>query len=159
MFFNALAAVYREEISGLIEHPMPELGFSNSVTFKTSDEANAVMWLRYMYVYANRELLHFGRALPRRWFARDGEVAIDKVSTYFGSVGVRYDPDLKKKRIAARVDLGRLRDEPQVLVRFRHPEKEKIKRVLVNGKKWVRFNGEDVDITGLRGKVEIEVQF
>jgi len=151
--------VYREEISGLIEHPMPELGFSNSVTFKTSDEANAVMWLRYMYIYANRELLHFGRALPRAWFAKNGEVAIDRVSTYFGSVGVRYEPDPTKKRIVARVDLGRLRDEPQVLVRFRHPEKAAIRGVRVNGKRWTRFAGEDVDITGLGEKVEVEVRF
>ena len=159
MFFNALAAVFREEINGLIEHPMPELGFSNSVTFKTSDEANAVMWLRYMLVYWNQGGVHFGRALPRAWFAEEGEIEITRVSTWFGEVGVRYAPDLERKRIGARVELGKLRDEPQVRVRFRHPQKASIKGVRVGGKGWTAFEGEDVDITGLSGTVEVEVRY
>ena len=64
MFFNAFAACYREEIEGFSEHPMPELGFSNSAEFKTSDEANAVMWLRYLFAYWDYDILHIGRAMP-----------------------------------------------------------------------------------------------
>jgi len=159
MFFNALAAVFREEISGLIEHPMPELGISNSVTFKTSDEANAVMWMRYMYVYWNEQLLHFGRALPRAWFGEEGEIGIIQVSTCFGEVGVRYVPELARREISARLDLKSLRDEPQVLVRFRHPEKAPIRSVRVNGRRWNAFQEEDVDITGLAGVVEVEAKY
>lgn len=158
MFFNAFAAVYREEISGMIEHPMPELGISNSVTFKTSDEANAVTWLRYMYVYWNRKLLHFGRALPRAWFAQDKEISITRVSTYFGEVGVRYEPK-SSRQITAQVELGNLRDEPQILVRFRHPDKAALQKVWVNGRRWPRYSGEDVDLTGQRGLIEVEAKY
>ena len=159
MFFNAFAAIYREEISGMIEHPMPELGFSTSVTFKTSDEANAVMWMRYLYVYWNDRLLHFGRALPRAWFAQDAPVDLTEVCTLFGWVGVRYEPDTTKRSIIARIDLGALRDQPQVLVRFRHPDRTAIRVVRVNGRLWTRFAAEDVDITGLSGNVTVEVEY
>jgi hypothetical protein len=159
MFFNAFAAIYREEISGMIEHPMPELGFSTSVTFKTSDEANAVMWMRYLLVYWNDRLLHFGRALPRAWFAQRIPVELTGVCTLFGRVGVQYAPPLADKKIIARVELGALRDSPQVLLRFRHPDKAAMREVRVNGRPWTRFEGEDVDITGLSGNVVVEVNY
>jgi len=160
MFFNAFAAIYREEISGMIEHPMPELGFSTSVTFKTSDEANAVMWMRYMVIYWNDRLLHFGRAMPRAWFAQRTPVAdLSGVCTPFGRVGVHYEARLADKKIIARVELSTLRDNPQVLVRFRHAHKAAIRTVSVNGRLWTRFAGEDVDITGLSGSVVVEVEY
>jgi hypothetical protein len=159
MFFNAFATIYREEISGMIEHPMPELGFSTSVVFKTSDEANAVMWMRYMIIYWNDRLLHFGRAMPRAWFAQRTPVELTGVCTLFGRVGVHYEARLADKKIIARVELGTLRENPQVLVRFRHPDKAAMRVVSVNGRSWTRFEGEDVDITGLSGSVVVEAEY
>jgi hypothetical protein len=159
MFFNAFAAVYREEISGMVEHPMPELGFSTSVAFKTSDEANAVMWMRYLCVYWNEGLLHFGRALPRAWFARNDPIELTGVSTLFGRVGVRYEPHGDKRRILARVELGELRGKPRVLVRFRNPDRAVICAARINGRPWTSFAGEDVDITGMKGSVVVEVRY
>jgi hypothetical protein len=159
MFFNAFATIYREEISGMIEHPMPELGFSTSVTFKTSDEANAVMWMRYMLVYWNDRLLHFGRAMPRAWFSQRTPVELIGMCTLFGRVGVQYESFPAEKKIMARVELGALRDSPQVLVRFRHPDKAAMRAVAVNGRPWTRFAAEDVDITGLSGNVVVEAEY
>ena len=112
-----------------------------------------------MYVYWKEGLLHFGRDLPRAWFARDEVMEMKGVSTHFGSVGVRYASEPSKRKIVARVELGKLREEPRVLVRFRHPEKKPIRSVKVNGKKWTGFDGEDVDVTGLRGTVMVEARF
>jgi hypothetical protein len=67
MFCNGWNACYREEITAMVEHPYPVLGFSNTAHFKTSDEANAVTWLQYMFVYATPTTLHLGKALPRDW--------------------------------------------------------------------------------------------
>ena len=159
MFFNAFATIYREEISGMIEHPMPELGFSTSVVFKTSDEANAVMWMRYMVVYWNDTLLHFGRAMPRAWLAQRTPVELTGVCTLFGQVGVQYESFPADKKIIARVELGALRDSPQVLVRFRHPDKAAMRVVILNGQPWTRFAGEDVDVTGLSGSVTVEAGY
>jgi len=70
MFYNAWAACYREELNAMVEHPLPLLGFSNAANFKTSAQANAMTWLRYMFVYGAHNLLHLGRAIPRAWFAQ-----------------------------------------------------------------------------------------
>lgn len=160
MLFNAIAAVYRDEISGMIEHPMPELGFSNSVTFKTSDEANAVMWLRYAYVYWTPGLLHFGRALPRAWFAQEHELALTGMRTHHGTVSIRYLPDPGARKIRADVDLGGLRACPDAIrVRFRTPDSTPLRAVHVNGEAVLASGSEDVDLTGRTGAVRVQVQY
>lgn len=159
MFFNAWCACYREEINAMVEHPAPVLGYSNSAHFKTSDQANSVMWLRYMFVYVKGDLLHLGRAIPRLWFLEDKEIGIQNVCIHFGMVSVSYKSGMNQGRIKAKVNLKLFQNPGRTLIRFRHPEKKKIKRVSVNGKTWKLFDAAkgDVDITGFRGKVNIDV--
>ncbi len=160
MLFNAFAAVYREEIGGMIEHPLPELGFDNAVSFKTSDEANAVMWLRYAYVYWTADLLHFGRALPRAWFLQERPFGLTGVHTHHGATGVRYEPCPQGRGIAAEVDLRCLRAvPPQVLVRFRAPQRAPLRRVRIDGAPALLPAGEDVKLTGKPGVVRVEVEY
>jgi len=161
MFFNAFAACYREEVNGMIEHPMPELGYANSATFKTSDEANAIMWLRYLYLYWNDKLLHIGRAMPRYWLNNGNELEITKVATYYGKVDVNYKSDLDNGKITLHLNIQGRDEPPKILARFRHPQNLRIKSVKVNGKSWNKFEPVkcDVDITGLKGKINIEARF
>jgi hypothetical protein len=160
MLFNAIAAVYRDEISGMIEHPMPELGFSNGVTFKTSDEANAVMWLRYAYVYWTRSLLHFGRAVPRAWFLQDRPFGLEGVHTHHGTVSVEFVPDAAARKITAGVDLRSLRAVPDiVLLRFRTPDGAALRRVRIDGQAVNPPPGEDVELTGRSGRIRVEAEY
>lgn len=161
MFLNAWCSCYREEINAMTEHPHPTLGYSNTAQFKTSDQANAVMWLRYMYVFTMGDLLHFGRALPRQWF-EDGNILEAKdVRTYFGDVSIQYHSLAEKGSITAILKLPKSKATPQVLVRFRHPQKAAIRSVKVNGQTHGEFDPEsgDVDISGFRGRIKVEVRF
>lgn len=157
MFFNAWASCYREEVNAMVEHPQPILGFSNSAIYKTSDQANAIKWLRYMYVYATDDLLHLGRAIPRQWLRDGNEPYAEDVITCYGKVGVRYAPEIASGRITATIDLENRSEPAKTLVRFRHPDKLPVKSVTVNGKGHSRFDAEkgDVDITGLGGRVVV----
>jgi len=157
MFFNAWAACYREEIGLLVEHPMPVLGYSNSVPMKTSDEANAMKWLAWLFVYEIGDTLHLGRALPRAWFADPAGIAAERIATRFGQVSVSYQSG-PEGMLTADVSLH-LRSEPErILLRFRHPEKKPVQSVLVNGKSHEHFDPEkgDVDITGNSGEIQIK---
>ena len=162
MFFNAWAACYREEINAMVEHPSPYLGWSNAAHFKTSDQANAVKWLRYMFVYVTRDgVLHLGRAIPRDWFSDGREIYAEKVATRFGEVGVRYKSAVSEDKITAEVTL-QLRDDPnRVLLRVRHPDKVHIKSVMIDGRAHEKFDAAkgDIDITGLSGKLTVEVRY
>lgn len=159
MFFNAWCACYREETNAMIEHPWPALGFANTAHFKTSDQANAMMWLRYMFVYTIGDTLHLGRAVPRGWFNSNEKIGAEKVQTIFGTVGISYESEPGCKRIAATASLKLRRDPGRILVRFRHPERKPIRSVKVNGKRHKAFDPKtgDVDLTGLTGRVKVEV--
>ena len=157
MFFNAWSACYRDDIGAMIEHPAPGLGFSNNAPLKTSDEANAVKWLRYMFVYATHDCLYLGRALPRAWSRGGRPMAAENVHTRFGRVSVRYAPDAGAGRLAAAVELALRRAPERILLRFRTPEREPLLSVTINGKPHTRFDPDsgDLDITGMTGRLDI----
>jgi hypothetical protein len=161
MFFNAWCACYREEIGAMVEHPAPVLGYDNAATFKTSDQANAVAWLRYMFVWADGEQLHLGRAVPRQWLADGAEIGATGVCTRFGRVGVTYTSRAARGRIDARVDLSLRRRPGSIRVRFRHPEARPIRSVTVNGRRHGRYDPRrgDVDITGCRGTLLVRARY
>lgn len=157
MFFNAWVSCYREEINAMVEHPSPILGFSNDAHPKTSDEANAVMWLRYMYVYGNNSGLFIGRAIPREWFSDGKKISAEGVSTKYGDVSIRYESNASKGTISASADLD-IRTKPaQTLIRFRHPAKLPIASVTLNGAAYAQFDPikGDVDVTGMNGRIDI----
>ena len=157
MFYNSWVSCYRQEMNAMIEHPAPVLGFTNHAYVKTSDEANAVAWLRKMFVYDSDGLLHLGRAIPRAWFAQEEPFETREVATVLGRASVRYEPSPNNRSIKALVDLDLFQEGTQVLVRFRTPEKQEIRTVLVNGENRPVADPErgDVDITGMTGKLEI----
>lgn len=161
MFFNAWCACYREEINAMVEHPTPVLGYSNSAHFKTSDQANAVSWLRAMFVYANERLLHLGRAIPREWFLPGEPLLARGVSTRYGDVDVEYQTSADHRHLRARVHLRLRAQPPRVLMRFRHPKGLPLRAVRVNGEEYSRFDPlrNDVDIIGYTGEVVVDGEF
>jgi hypothetical protein len=161
MFFNAWAACYREEINAMIEHPYPELGYANTAHPKTSDEANAVMWLRYMFIYGNRDGLFLGRAIPRAWFAQTQPIGLQNARTRWGEASVEYFPAESKDTMRAKLQLKLTSKPPKTLVRFRHPAKKPIVSVTVNGKEHRAFDAaaEDVNLTGMEGALDVIVRF
>jgi hypothetical protein len=104
-------------------------------------------------------LLHFGRAIPRAWFAAGEPMSAAGVRTVFGKAGVRYEPLSSDGTISAVVSLELVSTPARILVRFRHPAKKRIARARVNGKPWRRFDPRkgDVDITGLQGQRTVRV--
>ncbi len=161
MFFNAWCACYRDEINAMVEHPNPELGYSSAAHFKTSDQANAVAWLRATLVYENAEVLHLGRALPREWMAAGRPCGTSGVATRYGVVGVEYRAAADRRRVTATLDLRLRAAPPALLVRFRHPDGLPLRAVKVDGVASDRFDPgrNDVDVTGRGGRVVVEAEF
>ncbi|MCX5771646.1 MAG: hypothetical protein NTZ09_15440 [Candidatus Hydrogenedentes bacterium] len=161
MFYNAWNSCYIEEANAMVEHPLPVLGWSNHVLVKTSDEANAVTWLRYMFVYPREGTLHLGKAIPRAWFAQPEPFKADNVATPFGNVSVTYEPNPKANTCKATVTFDPTQPPQQLLLRFRTPNKTPLKTITINGVDAtpVDANRGDVDITGCKGTTTVEVGF
>jgi hypothetical protein len=161
MFFNAWVACYREEINAMVEHPFPVLGYANTAHPKTSDEANAAMWLRYMFVYGPRDGLYLGRAVPRAWLGQASPIGLENAHTRWGRASVRFEPSPAASTIHARVELDLEKQPPRTVIRFRHPQNKPIAGVTINGHEHRAFDAakEDVDLSGLRGTLDIDVRF
>jgi len=161
MFYNAWNSCYIEEANAMVEHPLPVLGWSNHVLVKTSDEANAVTWLRYMFVYPHDGVLHLGRAIPRAWFAQSEPFQANDVATPFGNVSVTYEPNPKATACKAIVTFDPTQPPRQVLLRFRTPNKTPLRAVKINGVATAPVDAErgDVDISGFKGTTTVEVEF
>jgi hypothetical protein len=160
-FFNAWAACYREEANLMVEHPMPVLGYNNTAHPKTSDEANAVMWLRYLFVYGPKDGLYLGRAIPRAWLAQAEPIGLDRVHTRWGVASVSFTPDPDANTIRAHVDLTLHATPPKIVLRFRHPEGKPIQSVRLNGQPHAGFDPDrgDVDLTGVAGSLDVEARY
>ena len=62
-----------------------------------------------MFVYPHDGLLHFGRAIPRAWFAQTQPFSATDVVTEFGKAGVTYTADPKTDTARAVVTLDQAR--------------------------------------------------
>jgi hypothetical protein len=161
MFFNAFAACYREEIGAMVEHPLPQLGYSNSAHYKTSDQSNSLVWLRHLLIHYTADGLYLGRAIPRAWVADGQVVSATDGHTPFGRVSISYASRATNGEIAASVDLSLHESPPHCVLRFRHPSGLPLRTVEVNGRPQQPLNptSGDVDLAGLSGQLTILARY
>jgi hypothetical protein len=153
--FNGMAVSYFPDVRLNTEHALPHMDDWRGDHFKSSDEANAAGWLRYLFVREEGDELLLGQAVPREWLRPGRECGIERTATWFGPVSVRYTagPDA----VTAHVE-GPARNPPRrIRLRFRLPEGTGLGRVLVNGKRWRKVEGDWVELPGDLGRATVEV--
>lgn len=152
--FNAIAVGYFPDVRMLTEHALPHMGDWRGDHFKSSDEANAAGWLRYLFVREEGDTLLLGQAIPRDWLRPGSRCGIERTCTYFGLASVVYEANTN--RITAHVN-GPLRNPPrQIRLRFREPGEHPLVRITVNGKPWKDIEGEWVHLPGNIGQATVE---
>jgi len=81
----------------------------------------------------------------------------ERGQTYFGEMSVVYDG--AKDQITAHFD-GPTRNPPKhIRLRFREPNARVLLSVTVNGKPWLKFQGEWVELPGSIGSVTVQARF
>jgi hypothetical protein len=100
------------------------------------------------------ETLRLGYGVPRRWLEDGKEIVIERAPTVFGEVSFRITSDLKHGKARAEVTLPDRNAPRKTLLRFRMPRGYRI--VPANDLKMA--DQETVDLSGRRGRIEIEVK-
>ncbi len=155
--FNGLAVSHFPDVHMNTEHALPDMADWRGDHFKSSDEANACGWLRFLFIREQGDDLLVGQAIPREWLAPGKRCGLERAATHFGPVNVLYTGTDGK--ITARLE-GPVRNPPKnIRLRFRHPEGQTPKAVFVNGKRWRKLSGDWVDLPGNIGTAEITAQF
>lgn len=144
--FNAIALNHFPDVHMNTEHALPEMGDWGGDHYKTSDEANACGWLRYVFVREENDVLLIGQAIPREWLKPGKECGIENTATYFGSTSIVYRGG--EGKITASLS-GPTRNPPrEVRLRFRAPEGRPLARVAVNGQSWNKLEDDWVILPG-----------
>ena len=155
--FNALAVNHFPDVHMNTEHALPEMGDWRGDHYKTSDEANACGWLRYLFAREEGDDLLLGQAIPRDWLAQGKKCGLDRAATYFGPMSVDYTGG--EDQITA-VLSGPERNPPrEIRLRFREPSGRLPSSVTVNGRAWSDYAGEWVRLPGKTGRATIVARY
>ncbi len=131
---------------------LPPNGASNAAFLTT---------LRSMLVHETRgpdgapRGLELAFSAPRTWLRPGNRIAVERMPTSFGLVS--YTLEAQEGVLQATVDLPR-RQPRDVKLRLRLPRGKRIASVTADGQAFRRVDGETLDLSGLRGTVELVVQ-
>ena len=153
--FNAIAANFFPEVRMIAEHALPHLGDYRGDHYKTSDEANATGWLRFLFVRESGDDLLLGQAVPLAWLQPGCRIGVEGAATYFGPMSLLYEPH--EGGIVAKLSAPRRNPPGRIKLRFRHRHDQRIERVLVGGQAWPDVQGDWVVLPGDIGEVEVAV--
>jgi hypothetical protein len=161
-YFNGFASAFYPEIRMCNEHCLPELGYPRGDHFKSSDEAQSTYWLRLMFVNEQGEDLYLGQAIPRYWLVNGNQIGIQRAATHFGPLSLQYDSQAAQGTIKVVLEPP-TRNPPQAIyLRIRHPQATPLKRVVLNGAAYDKFDQDEewIVLPGtLRGRQEIVAHY
>ena len=141
-------------LGGLYHRAMylPPNGASNAAFLTT---------LRSMLVHETREPdgaprgLELAFATPRPWLRAGKRIAVERMPTSFGPVS--YALEARDGSVLATVELPE-RLPTTAKLRLRLPRGKRLGAVTVGGRPFDRIEGETLDLSGLRGTVEVVAQ-
>jgi hypothetical protein len=151
--FNAIALNHFPDVHMNTEHALPEMGDWRGDHYKTSDEANACGWLRFLFVREEGDVLLIGQAIPRDWLKPGQQCGIQNTATYFGKTSVLYHA--ASGRIIANLQAPARNPPREIRLRFRAPGGAPPAKVTVNGQSWTKLDGDWVILPGNIGAAAI----
>ena len=86
------------------------------------------------------EGLTIGQAIPRAWLADGQRIAVADAPTHFGPVNLLIESAAASGSIVATVEFTSDRRPPGVVIRLRHPNRQTLRSVTVNGAEWPGFD-------------------
>jgi hypothetical protein len=133
---------------------LPPNGASNAAYLVT---------LRSLLVHETRDAkgapagLELAFATPRPWLRVGRTISVRRVPTSFGPVS--YSLEARADTILATVDVPRLAPLRTLRLRLRLPRGQHADSVSIGGKPGALGRGETIDLSGLRGRVEVVVRY
>jgi hypothetical protein len=133
---------------------LPPNGASNAAFLAT---------LRSLLVHERRDAegapvgLELAFATPRPWLRMGRSISVRRAPTSFGPVS--YSLEARADTILATVDVPRLAVPRTLKLRLRLPRGQRIESVSIGGKPAPLGRGETLDLSGLRGRVELVVRY
>jgi hypothetical protein len=88
------------------------------------------------------ETLFIGQAIPRKWLEAGKTIKLTNAPSYFGPVNLNITSSADRGSIRAELEFLSARRPQTVRLRLRHPTKQTIKSVTLDGAEWTDFDVE-----------------
>jgi hypothetical protein len=92
--------------------------------------------------FAGDETLSIGQAVPREWMEDGKTIRLTSVPSYFGPVNLDIHSSVEQGSIRAEVEFQSQRRPQSLRLRLRHPARQPIESVTMNGAEWTEFDVE-----------------
>ncbi|MHB1457064.1 MAG: NPCBM/NEW2 domain-containing protein [Armatimonadota bacterium] len=151
-YFNQLAPMFNREDLSMYENPWA------SVWNKTAETGHFLQQTRLMFLMERGEELWLAPFVTNNWLKDGMAVSIKDAPSFFGIVSYTITSHVKQGYIEAAVDAPKRTSPDKLVIRLRHPDGKKIKRVFVNGKEFDDFDSIREIVTIRRPKERISIR-
>lgn len=154
-YFNQLAPMFNREDLSLYENPWA------SVWNKTAETGHFLQQTRMMFLMERSNELWLAPFVTNNWLKDGMTVSIKDASSFFGNVSYTIISHVKEGYIDAVVEAPKRTSPDKLVIRLRHPDSKKMKRVLVNGKSFDGFDStkEIITIRKANGCINIRAEY
>jgi hypothetical protein len=136
-FYSMMACAFSHTVMEPVEH---RWGWGQYFGPPSTDGSWFELY-RHMLVHEQDDgSLLLGQAAPRAWLKDGQRIVVQRAPSYYGTLSLTIDSHAASGRIEANVELGDSSRPAALLMRFRHPSRELIQKVNVNGQKWTDFD-------------------
>ncbi len=136
-YFNAIPSLLNTENMSFWEH-FHNIGAWN----KTHETGWFLVQTRKMFVHENKDVLWLAPFVPSYWFEDGKQITVKNANTYFGTVSYTLNSKIGNGEIDGTVYLRKDIDFNKVILRVRHPSDKSIKKVVVNGVEYDRWDAQ-----------------
>lgn len=158
-FNNAMLFVGRN--GQFWEHAHPE-NYDNCTAPDCGTAGWYVLNFRNMLLTEDEDALWIAKGTPRAWLNQGEKIAVSDAPSAFGNLSYSILSDVDNDRITAEIDVPDREAIGQIKLRLRHPDAATIRSVKITsgtGTATIAEDGETVIITGVKGKISIEVLY
>jgi hypothetical protein len=136
-FYSYLASAFSHSVLEPVEH---RWGQGQYFGPPSTDGAWFELYRNMLVRERDDDVLLVGQAVPRAWLRDGGEIAVERLPTYFGELSATIESRAKSSEMRAEVRIAGERRPAALHVRFRHPDRQTMKSVTVNGRPWKDFD-------------------
>lgn len=136
-FYSMMACAFSHTVFEPVEH---RWGWGQYFGPPSTDGAWFELYRNMLIHERDDDTLLLLGATPRRWLAPGAHIRIERAPTYYGRVQLELDSQMDADRIIVKAELTRRRSPRAILLRLRHPRKQPIRSVRVNGQSWTDFD-------------------
>jgi hypothetical protein len=167
-FYGKLAQGFTKDTyidgEGASLQPVDQYGRQTYLPPNSAANACYMQQLRYLLVQdydtnddGKADTLRLAFATPRAWLKNGQSIKVTNAPTQFGPVSYEIESQIANGGVSATVNVPD-RTPGKLLIRFRLPDNRKLTSATADGKELNISNGDTVDLTGLKGTIQVQAK-